>query len=187
MESNSSIRRSSRIRILPKKLRRPSFEFDSDEEDIVEGSVNAQNNESVKTTVSSSSSTGISSSNEESESSNHVDDSQSKNQGDLNKGASEYSSNPGPSAPKRKRGRPKIIDDDDDDDDSDDDYKKRRQRKHTSSDGNDSNSDEDSPSKAKRKNIRKVKSTKDLGDEAKNAAREEIERRKRIEERQKLV
>lgn len=70
--------------------------------------------------------------------------------------------------------------------------KKRRRIKHSSDDDTNANqsdgvsSDGDgSPSKG-RKNIRKVIKSKDLEDVTKRAAREEAERKKRIEERQKL-
>lgn len=61
-------------------------------------------------------------------------------------------------------------------------YKRRKRIKKVSD-----SSDENTPKKHGRKNIRKVIRTADLEQETKEAAKHEIERKKRIEERQKLV
>lgn len=61
--------------------------------------------------------------------------------------------------------------------------RKRRRRIRKNSDS----SDDNSKKKSGRKNIRKVIRTADLEDETKEAAKREQERKKRIEERQKLV
>lgn len=64
--------------------------------------------------------------------------------------------------------------------------KKRRRIKRNSDEENSSDDEEDgSPSKG-RKQIRKIIKARDLEDDTKRAAREETERKKRIDERQKL-
>lgn len=63
---------------------------------------------------------------------------------------------------------------------------KRRKRIRRNSDSSDDD-DNDTPKKHGRKNIRKVTRYQDLEDETKEAAQRERERKKRIEERQKMV
>lgn len=63
---------------------------------------------------------------------------------------------------------------------------KRRKRIKKMSDSSD-DGDENSPKKHGRKNIRKMIRSSDLEVETKEAAKREMERKKRIEERQKLV
>lgn len=58
----------------------------------------------------------------------------------------------------------------------------------SSTDDDDDDDDDEGLNKSnKRKNIRRVLADKDLEDVTKKAAREELDRRKRLEERQKLV
>ncbi|XP_059622920.1 transcriptional regulator ATRX homolog [Phlebotomus argentipes] len=65
--------------------------------------------------------------------------------------------------------------------------RKRRIKRPKNSDSSDDDKKDDKGDKAtKRKNIRKVIKDRDLEDETKKAAKEESERKKRIEERQKL-
>lgn len=64
---------------------------------------------------------------------------------------------------------------------------KRRKRIKKNSDSSDADGDENSPKKHGRKNIRKMIRSSDLEVETKEAAKREMERKKRIEERQKLV
>lgn len=63
---------------------------------------------------------------------------------------------------------------------------KRRRRKRIRK-NSDSSDDDDKPKKHGRKNIRKMIRAQDLEVETKEAAKHEAERKKRIEERQKLV
>lgn len=65
--------------------------------------------------------------------------------------------------------------------------KKRKRIKAQKSDDSSDEYDEDGVKKKGRKNIRKVIKSRDLDDETKEAARTEQERKKRIEERQKMV
>lgn len=66
--------------------------------------------------------------------------------------------------------------------------KKKKKRKRIRRQKSDSSEDSDGNPKSKgRKNIRKVMRNKDLDQETKDAARIEMERKKRIQERQKLV
>ncbi|XP_055695300.1 transcriptional regulator ATRX homolog [Lutzomyia longipalpis] len=64
--------------------------------------------------------------------------------------------------------------------------KRRIKRPKNSDSSDDEKKTEKSPDKNKRKNIRKVLKDRDLEDDTKKAAREESERKKRIEERQKM-
>ncbi|XP_011176502.2 transcriptional regulator ATRX homolog [Zeugodacus cucurbitae] len=81
----------------------------------------------------------------------------------------------------KKRGRLRRGKDSSDDDDGDD-KRKGKVKKDAKSDDEDA----DEKNKNKRKHIRKIIKTKDLDITTKNATKEEEERRKRIEERQKL-
>ncbi|XP_036321898.1 transcriptional regulator ATRX homolog isoform X2 [Rhagoletis pomonella] len=83
----------------------------------------------------------------------------------------------------KKRGRIRRGQDSSDDDDVG--KRKGRGKKNANSDEDDDD-DSDEKNKNKRKHIRKIIKTKDLDISTKNAAKEEEERRKRIEERQKL-
>lgn len=66
--------------------------------------------------------------------------------------------------------------------------KRKRIRAQKSDDSSDDDDDDDhNNSKKGRKNIRKVIKLKDLDLDTKQAAREEQERKKRIEDRQKIV
>lgn len=65
--------------------------------------------------------------------------------------------------------------------------KKRRRRKRKKNNSDSSDGDRESHSKRGRKNIRKVIKVKDLELETKLAAKEEIQRRRRIVEREKKV
>lgn len=64
--------------------------------------------------------------------------------------------------------------------------KKKKKRKRIKKQKSDSSDDENQKNKG-RKNIRKVIRNKDLDQETKDATRAEMERKKRIQERQKLV
>lgn len=81
----------------------------------------------------------------------------------------------------KKRGRLRRGKDSSDDDDGDG-KRKGKVKKDAKSDDEDA----DEKNKNKRKHIRKIIKTKDLDITTKNATKEEEERRKRIEERQKL-
>ena len=85
----------------------------------------------------------------------------------------------------RKRKKKSSSDDDDPDSDDVDKPKKKRKRikKNSSSEDNDENDEDKSPKK--RKDIRKILSDKKVSSDTKEAALEERERRKRIEDRQK--
>lgn len=65
--------------------------------------------------------------------------------------------------------------------------KRRKRIKKNSSSSDDDDYDKNSPKKHGRKNIRKMIRSSDLEIETKEAAKREFERKKRIEERQKLV
>ncbi|XP_026482209.1 LOW QUALITY PROTEIN: transcriptional regulator ATRX homolog [Ctenocephalides felis] len=87
---------------------------------------------------------------------------------------------------RRRTKRKKDSDDSDKSSDSDKKTKKKRRRVKTGDDSSaGSGSDADSPNKG-RKNIRKVIKTKNLDEATLQAAKEEKERKARIEERQKL-
>ncbi|XP_054739987.1 transcriptional regulator ATRX homolog [Anastrepha obliqua] len=82
----------------------------------------------------------------------------------------------------KKRGRLRRGKDSSDGDDNDNVKGKGKGKKSVSSDDEDA----DETNKNKRKHIRKIIKTKDLDISTKNATKEEEERRKRIEERQRL-
>ena len=113
----------------------------------------------------------------DSDSEEHSEDSEDEDQSD--------SSDVEP-AKKTKRRRRRNSSSSDDDSDEEDRPKKKRKRIKVGSD--DSNSDEEtaSPSKSGRHDIRKIIKDKNLTVETKEAAAEERERRKRVEERQAL-
>lgn len=68
-------------------------------------------------------------------------------------------------------------------------YSKQKRKRRRIKRGSDGSSSDDSDTKGNkgRRNIRKVIKEDDLEDDTKRAAREEFERKKRIEERQKMV
>ncbi|XP_017484792.1 PREDICTED: transcriptional regulator ATRX homolog, partial [Rhagoletis zephyria] len=83
----------------------------------------------------------------------------------------------------KKRGRIRRGQDSSDNDDV---VKRKGRGKKNANSDEDDDDDSDEKNKNKRKHIRKIIKTKDLDISTKNAAKEEEERRKRIEERQKL-
>ena len=86
---------------------------------------------------------------------------------------------------KKKKPKRRLAQSDDSSDDSDSEKpKKKRRRIRSNSDSN--SGGEDNQSRVGRHNIRKVIKDKNLADETKEAAAEERERRKRMEERQAI-
>ncbi|ALC47120.1 XNP [Drosophila busckii] len=92
--------------------------------------------------------------------------------------------------PQRKRrsfaGKKDSVSGNDSSDFEPDDKKKKKRRRIKKDSSGDSDDGDDEKNKNKRKHIRKIIKTKDLDLSTKEAAKEEDDRRKRIEERQKL-